>query len=48
MIAPACEAATRELEPDIRVVKLNPEVEQSAAAQQGRRRIPSMIVFGSG
>lgn len=48
MMAPAYEAAARALEPDIRVVKLNSEAEQAAAAQHGIRSIPTMILFGSG
>ncbi|WEX10813.1 thioredoxin TrxC [Chelativorans sp. AA-79] len=48
MMAPAFEAAARELEPRLRLVKLNSDVEQSAAARLGIRGIPTMILFHGG
>jgi thioredoxin 2 len=48
MMAPAYEAAARELEPDFRVLKLNSEVEQAAASRLGIRGIPTMILFSDG
>jgi len=45
IMAPAFEAAARELEPHLRLVKLNSDVEQSAAAKLGIRGIPTMILF---
>lgn len=48
MMAPAYEAAARTLEPDIRVVKVNSEAEQAAAARLGIRSIPTMVLFDSG
>ncbi|RWB61442.1 MAG: thioredoxin TrxC [Mesorhizobium sp.] len=45
MMAPAYEAAARALEPDIRLIKLNSDAEQSAAAKLGIRGIPTMILF---
>jgi thioredoxin 2 len=48
MMAPAYEAAARELEPGIRVVKLNSEVEPDAAGRLGIRGIPTMIVYRDG
>jgi len=47
-MAPAYEAAARELEPDVRLVKLNSDAEQQAAAQFHVRGIPTMILFRKG
>ncbi|MGE3244893.1 MAG: thioredoxin TrxC [Beijerinckiaceae bacterium] len=47
-MAPAFEAAARELEPDVRLVKLNSDEEQAAAGRLGIRGIPTMILFESG
>jgi thioredoxin 2 len=44
-MAPAYEAAARELEPDVRLLKLNSDAEQQAAAQFHIRGIPTMILF---
>lgn len=44
-MAPAYEAAAKALEPDIRLIKLNSDAEQSAAAKLGIRGIPTMILF---
>jgi thioredoxin 2 len=48
MMAPAYEAAARELEPDIVLVKLNSDKEQATAAELGIRDIPTMILFRHG
>ncbi len=48
MMAPAFEQACAELEPDVRLAKLNTEDEQSIAAQLNIRSIPTMIMFKSG
>ena len=48
MMAPAYEAAARELEPEFRVLKLNSEAEPSAASRLGIRGIPTMILFRDG
>lgn len=48
MMAPAYEAAARELEPDIVLVKLNSDKEQAVAAELGIRGIPTMILFHGG
>ena len=47
-MAPAFEAATQELAPDIRVAKLNTEVEQSIAARYAIRSIPTLMMFRNG
>lgn len=47
-MAPAYEAAARELEPDVRLIKLNSDAEQSVAARLGIRGIPTMILFDGG
>ncbi|MEX6506784.1 thioredoxin TrxC [Jiella sp. M17.18] len=47
-MAPAYEAAARELEPDIRLLKLNSDKEQQAAGRLGIRGIPTMILFHRG
>lgn len=48
MMAPAFEAAAGELEPDMRLVKLNSDNEQQTAARLGIRGIPTMILFHGG
>ncbi|MCC2098392.1 MAG: thioredoxin TrxC [Hyphomicrobiales bacterium] len=47
-MAPAYEAASRELEPHVRLIKVNSDVEQSIAARLGIRGIPTMILFKNG
>ena len=48
MMAPAYEAAANELEPHVRLVKLNSDNEQAVAARLGIRSIPTMILFHGG
>lgn len=48
MMAPAFEAAARELEPQVRLVKLNSDNEQALAGRLGIRGIPTMILFRGG
>ncbi|PBB65741.1 thiol reductase thioredoxin [Mesorhizobium sp. WSM4312] len=48
MMAPAYEAAARELEPHVRLLKLNSDNEQGVAARLGIRGIPTMILFHGG
>ncbi len=48
MMAPAFEQAAAELEPGVRLAKLNTEAEQAIAAQYSIRSIPTMIVFRGG
>ena len=48
MMAPAYEAAARDLEPEVVLVKLNSDKEQAIAAQLGIRGIPTMILFRHG
>ena len=45
MMAPAYEAAARELEPQVRLIKLN---EQAVASRLGIQGIPTMILFHEG
>jgi thioredoxin 2 len=47
-MAPAYEAAARELEPDVRLIKLNSDNEQAVAARLSIRGIPTMILFQDG
>lgn len=47
-MAPAYEAAARELEPQVRLIKLNSDAEQAVAAKLGIRGIPAMILFHEG
>lgn len=47
-MAPAYEAAARELEPHVRLIKLNSDNEQAIAARLGIRGIPTMILFENG
>jgi thioredoxin 2 len=48
MMAPAYEAAAIELEPHVRLIKLNSDNEQAVAARLGIRSIPTMILFNGG
>jgi thioredoxin 2 len=48
MMAPAFVQAAAQLEPRVRLAKLNTEVEQSIAAQYGIRSIPTLILFDRG
>ncbi|UCC55829.1 MAG: thioredoxin TrxC [Gammaproteobacteria bacterium] len=48
MMAPAFEEAAAQLAPDIRLAKLNTEVEQTISANLGIRSIPTMIIFRHG
>jgi thioredoxin 2 len=47
-MAPAYEQAARDLEPAMRVVKLNTEEAQELAARHGIRSIPTMALFRNG
>lgn len=47
-MAPAYEAAARQLEPHVRLVKLNSDQEQQVAGRLGIRGIPTMILFDGG
>ncbi len=48
MMAPAFEQAAAQLEPGMRLLKVNTEEQQSLAAQFGIRSIPTMILFAGG
>jgi thioredoxin 2 len=48
MMAPAFEQAAVQLEPHVRLLKLNTEEEQAVAGQFGIRSIPTMILFAGG
>jgi thioredoxin 2 len=48
MMAPAYEAAARELEPQVRLIKLNSDAEQAVAYRLGIQGIPTMILFHEG
>lgn len=47
-MAPAYEAAARQLEPHVVLVKLNSDNEQAISARLGIRGIPTMILFHGG
>jgi thioredoxin 2 len=47
-MAPAYEAAARELEPDVRLIKLNSDAEQAISTRLGIRGIPTMLLFHGG
>jgi len=47
-MAPAFAAAAAELEPGMRLVKLNSDAEPDTAARLGIRSIPTMILFAGG
>ena len=48
MMAPAFEQAAQQLEPQIRLGKLNTENEQAIAARYGIRSIPTLAIFKNG
>lgn len=47
-MAPAFADAARQLEPEIRLAKLNTEEEQQIAARFGIRSIPTLVLFRNG
>lgn len=47
-MAPAYAAAARDLEPQVRLIKLDSDAEQEAAARLGIRGIPTMLLFQDG
>lgn len=47
-MAPAYEAAASELEPEVRLIKLNSDAEQVVASRLGIQGIPTMILFHVG
>ena len=47
-MAPHFEKAAAELEPQVRLAKLNTEAEQAIAARYGIRSIPTLVVFRRG
>jgi thioredoxin 2 len=47
-MAPQFERAARELEPEVRLAKLNTEEEQAIAAKYNIRSIPTLVAFKSG
>ncbi|WP_455217871.1 thioredoxin TrxC [Kaarinaea lacus] len=48
MMAPVFSEAARQLEPEMRLVKVNTEREQELSAQLGIRSIPTLILFSKG
>ncbi len=48
MMAPAFEQAARELEPQVRLLKVNTEQEQALAERFGIRSIPTLALFRGG
>lgn len=48
VMASACEAAACELEPDMRLIKLNSDAEPEMAARLRVQTIPTMILFSGG
>jgi len=48
MMAPAFEQAAAQLEPRVRLAKLNTEAEQAIASQFSIRSIPTLVVFRNG
>jgi thioredoxin 2 len=48
MMAPAYEQAARQLEPGVRLAKLNTEQNQAIASQFGIRSIPTLAIFKNG
>ena len=48
MMAPAFEAAAQQLEPRVRLAKLNTENEQAIAGRFGIRSIPTLALFHNG
>ncbi len=47
-MAPAYEAAAGQLEPDVRMIKLNSDDQQQVAGRLGIRGIPTMILYDRG
>ena len=48
MMAPAFEQAAAELEPQVRLAKLNTEIEPATAAHFNIRSIPTLVLFRNG
>ncbi len=48
MMTPAFEQAAAQLEPQVRLLKLNTEEEQAVAARFGIRSIPTLMLFAGG
>lgn len=48
MMAPAFEKAAAQLEPKVRLAKLNTEAEQEIGARYGIRSIPTLALFRNG
>ena len=48
MMAPAFEQAATQLEPHVRLLKVNTEEQQAIGAQFGIRSIPTMVLFAKG
>ena len=48
MMAPAFQSAAEQLEPAVRLIKLNSDEQQQIAGQLGIRSIPTMILFHHG
>ncbi|MGD8591465.1 MAG: thioredoxin TrxC [Gammaproteobacteria bacterium] len=48
MMAPIFAEAAQELEPHLRLVKVNTEMEQNLAAQMNIRSIPTLVLFKNG
>jgi len=48
MMTPAFEQAARQLEPRVRLAKLNTEMEQTIASQYNIRSIPTLAIFRNG
>ena len=48
MMAPIFEQAAQELEPHLRLVKINTEMEQNLSAQMNIRSIPTLVLFKDG
>jgi thioredoxin 2 len=47
-MAPVFEQAARELEPNVRLAKVDTEVAQGLALRYGIRSIPSLVIFQRG
>jgi len=48
MMAPAFEQAAAQLEPEVRLLKVNTEEQQATGAQFNIRSIPTMVLFAQG
>ena len=48
MMAPAFAQAAAQLEPAVRLAKLNTEIEQAIASQYAIRSIPTLVIFRNG